>query len=125
MFSKATDFYIPGVVPGGMSGDAVTTRYWDCCKPSCSWQGNIDKSIKRPVASCKIDGRTPANIEAQSGCAEKDGTAYMCSNQSPWAVNSTFAYGFAGASMKGGSDVSLCCGCFLSTSKANLPVNLW
>lgn len=41
----------------------------------------------------------------------------MCNNQGPWAVNKTLAYGFAGASLKGGADYSLCCACLQLTFK--------
>ena len=27
-------------VSGGMSGSGFASRYWDCCKPSCSWTEN-------------------------------------------------------------------------------------
>ena len=27
-------------VNGGLSGSGFASRYWDCCKPSCSWSGN-------------------------------------------------------------------------------------
>lgn len=116
----ATELYTPEIVPGGVSGDAVTTRYWDCCKPSCSWKENIPKNLKRPINSCLKDGRTAANIELQTGCDQNGGTTYMCNNQQPWAVNSTFAYGFAGASFKGGADISYCCACFLLKFKGQL-----
>lgn len=36
----------------------------------------------------------------------------MCSDQSPWAVNSTFAYGFAAVSIPDGSESSWCCACY-------------
>lgn len=37
----------------------------------------------------------------------------MCSNQQPWVVNKTLAYGFAAVSFKGGADTDLCCSCLL------------
>ena len=27
-------------VSGGLSGSGFASRYWDCCKPSCSWTEN-------------------------------------------------------------------------------------
>nr|OQO31318.1 hypothetical protein B0A51_02092 [Rachicladosporium sp. CCFEE 5018] len=32
------------------SGSGTTTRYWDCCKASCSWPGKA--SVSSPVALC-------------------------------------------------------------------------
>lgn len=32
----------------GQSG--VTTRYWDCCKPSCGWSGKA--LVTNPVDTC-------------------------------------------------------------------------
>ncbi|KAK3674184.1 hypothetical protein LTR78_006031 [Recurvomyces mirabilis] len=50
------------------------------------------------------------------------GSAYMCSDQSPWAVSADLAYGFAAVSIPGGSESSWCCACyeltFTSTSIA-------
>lgn len=98
-------------ISGGFSGTGVTTRYWDCCKPSCAWSGKAD--VSSPVAACSADGVTIAGVNDQSGC--NGGDAYMCSNQQPFAINSTLAYGFAAASMIGGSESSMCCSCVLLT----------
>ncbi|KAF2257263.1 glycoside hydrolase family 45 protein [Trematosphaeria pertusa] len=75
-----------------ISGEAVTTRFWDCCKPSCGWNGKA--SFNRPVLSCTADDK-PTDIQAGTGCGD-GGTAFLCSDQQPWAVNDTFSYGFAG-----------------------------
>jgi hypothetical protein len=72
-------------------GEALTTRYWDCCKPSCAWKGKA--SVNNPVESCSADEK-PISIDAGTGC--KGGTAFTCSQQQPWAVNDTLSYGFAG-----------------------------
>ncbi|KAF1951079.1 barwin-like endoglucanase [Byssothecium circinans] len=95
-----------------ISGDAVTTRFWDCCKPSCSWKNK--GAVSKPVLSCGINDK-PIDIEAGTGCT--GGTAFQCSDQQPWAVNDTFAYGFAGAfitpDLTGGKiEESWCCGCY-------------
>lgn len=36
----------------------------------------------------------------------------MCADQSPWAVNSTLAYGFAAVNIAGGSESSWCSACY-------------
>jgi hypothetical protein len=71
--------------------DGVTTRYWDCCKASCGWQGKA--SVTNPVETCSNNGITSVDVNTQSGC--NGGTAYMCNNQLPWNVSSTLSYGYA------------------------------
>ncbi|CAG9862503.1 unnamed protein product [Phyllotreta striolata] len=98
-------------IVGGKSGTGKTTRYWDCCKPSCSWKENIRTPSKVPVASCAKDGVSILNPSEKSGC-EDNGKSYMCNNQQPFQVNATLGYGFAAASFTGGTDTSWCCACF-------------
>jgi hypothetical protein len=88
-------------VPNAASGSGKTTRYWDCCKPSCAWSGK--GPVSSPVASCAADGSTRTSVDEKSGC--DGGTSFMCSNQQPRAVNSSYAIGFAAGSAVG------CCGC--------------
>lgn len=94
------------------AGPAVTTRYWDCCKPSCAWDAKAD--VNRPVLSCGIDDKP---LDTKPGTACNGGTAYSCSNQQPWAVNDTLSYGFAGVFImpdltQGGIEGSWCCACY-------------
>ncbi|CAG9766808.1 unnamed protein product [Ceutorhynchus assimilis] len=100
-------------VPGGKSGSGITTRYWDCCKPSCAWRENLGQSGKTvPVRSCTKDGRSTCDIEQETGCyLNSTKASYMCSDQGPWAYNETISYGFVAASFKGGDDNSKCCSC--------------
>ena len=101
-----------------VSGSGTTTRYWDCCKGSCAWTGKAD--VSNPVTSCDAADQPLSSYDTASGC--NGGVAYMCSSQSPWAVNSTMAYGFAAVSIPGGTEASWCCACyeltFTSTSIA-------
>ncbi|KAG5878795.1 hypothetical protein JTB14_026059 [Gonioctena quinquepunctata] len=105
-------------VKGGLSGTGTTTRYWDCCKPSCAWVENIKTPSMTAVNTCSTDGNTVVNASVQSGCI--GGSSYMCSNQQPFVVNKTLAYGFAAASFTGGIDTNLCCGCFLLSFQGQL-----
>jgi hypothetical protein len=73
--------------------DGTTTRYWDCCKPSCGWSANAAQNGKSPTRSCSIDGTTTVSADTQSACT--GGTAYQCFAAAPWAVSDTLAYGFA------------------------------
>ncbi|KAL1509722.1 hypothetical protein ABEB36_004417 [Hypothenemus hampei] len=90
-----------------LSGSAQTSSYWDCCKPSCSWQENVESDT--PVTSCSADGVTSVIPSIGSAC--DFGSAYICNNLQPWAVNDTFAYGFVAASFSGDIDNNYCCVC--------------
>lgn len=108
-------------IPNGINGDAITTRYWDCCKPACCWKENVDAAVHVPVKSCQIDGKSRIDIEVPSACTDVGGDAYMCSNQQPWVVNKTLAYGFTSLSLKGGEDtLNKCCICLLLKFKGKL-----
>ena len=94
------------------SGEALTTRFWDCCKPSCAWKNKA--SFSQPVQACSADDK-PIDMDAGTGC--KGGGAYLCTDQQPWAVNDTLSYGFAGAFITpdlagGGIEGAWCCACY-------------
>ncbi|KAI4240206.1 MAG: hypothetical protein L6R40_005235 [Gallowayella cf. fulva] len=90
------------------SGSGHTTRYWDCCKPSCAWSRD---GLTAPVKTCDINDKPLANgVTAQSGC-QGGGTSFMCSDQSPWAVNDNLAYGFAAVTAANPT----CCTCYKLT----------
>jgi hypothetical protein len=85
-----------------------TTRYWDCCKGSCSWPGKA--AVSAPITTCDKNDNPLTDANTPSAC--DGGSAYMCSDQSPWAVSDTLAYGFAAANIAGGSEDSWCCSCY-------------
>ena len=90
------------------SGSGTTTRYWDCCKPSCAWAMS---SLTNPVTVCDASDKPLASgANTASGCA--GGSAYMCSSQSPWAVSDSLAYGFAAVSSANSAN---CCSCYKLT----------
>jgi hypothetical protein len=94
------------------SGEALTTRFWDCCKPSCAWTNKA--SFSQPVKSCSADDK-PIDFSAGTGC--NGGSAFLCSDQQPWAINDTLSYGFAGAFITpdltgGGIEGAWCCACY-------------
>ena len=88
------------------SGTGTTTRYWDCCKPSCAWNDLSTLGISSSVKSCDANDQPLSTNTDQSACA--GGTAYMCSDQSPWQVTDDLAYGFAAVS----SSNAACCQCY-------------
>ena len=78
----------PPPITNGSSG--FTTRYWDCCKPSCGWAANANN---KPVHTCGKDGTSTVDGNTQSACG--GGSAYMCYWGAPWSVSNTLSYGFA------------------------------
>jgi len=91
----------------GQTGTLKTTRYWDCCKPSCSWDGKA--SVTSPVKTCAKNGIDVLATSVQSGC--NGGSAYVCNNQQPFVVGTT-AYGFVAGNIGGLPESSLCCACY-------------
>ncbi|KAF2268136.1 hypothetical protein CC78DRAFT_589114 [Lojkania enalia] len=102
------DLFVVFVQSAEPSGIAWTTRFWDCCKPSCSWNGKADFS--QPVQTCNKEDNPLKDFNAGTGC--NGGDAFSCSNQQPWAVNDTFSYGFAGIYITGHVEDFWCCACY-------------
>ncbi|TGO81021.1 hypothetical protein BPOR_1419g00010 [Botrytis porri] len=95
------------------SGSGTTTRYWDCCKPSCAWPGKTTlQSGSGPVGTCNVKNSPLSDTTANAASGCNGGSAYMCSTQSPWAVNDNLAYGYAAVHIAGGSEASWCCACY-------------
>ena len=92
----------------GEAARGVTTRYWDCCKPSCSWSGKAQ--VSKPVNTCDRQDHYFPNDNVPSAC--NGGLAFTCSNQGPWAVNDDLAYGFAAAKLAGKNERDWCCACY-------------
>ncbi len=86
----------------------VTTRYWDCCKPSCSWPGKA--FVSQPVQTCSIANIPLKSSNIASGC--NGGGAFACSNQGPFNTSNGISYGFAAAILKGKKESDWCCRCY-------------
>ncbi|OBT86104.1 hypothetical protein VE02_05406 [Pseudogymnoascus sp. 03VT05] len=100
------------------SGPAITDRYWDCCKPSCGWKGKA--SFNTPVFSCDANNTHLTDFEAGTGC--NGGNEFLCADQSPWAVNDTFSYGFAGVSCPVYVEDAWCGACYhLDFTSGEIP----
>ena len=66
------------------------SRYWDGCKPSCSWSGN---SGGNPCKECNKQNQLMSTSD-QNRSACDGGTAYTCWDMAPWQVDANTAYGF-------------------------------
>ena len=80
--------FVTGLGPGPMLPDIDSSkkvmwasRYWDCCKPHCSTNGNIK--------SCGADGVS----QNGGGSACSGGSAYACYSQAPRYVGDNVSYG--------------------------------
>jgi hypothetical protein len=102
----------------GASGPGFTTRYWDCCKPSCAWPG---KAALAPGAAlvyvCDINNQPLLGGPAANSSCDLNGNsgpAYACSDLSPWVINDV-AYGYAVVKIIGGNEATWCCACYALT----------
>ncbi|MDR1813112.1 MAG: T9SS type A sorting domain-containing protein [Candidatus Fibromonas sp.] len=69
------------------------SRYWDGCKPSCSWTGKPTAAGMGQCKECnKQDQLMTTSDQNRSAC--DGGTAYTCWDMSPVAQSTTLAYGF-------------------------------
>ena len=79
----------PPLVALGEWQSGFTTRYFDCCKPSCSWPQNVPQGLA-PARFCnRLDAVQSADRgQVPSACATDHGliaeAGYTCHNQSPW-----------------------------------------
>lgn len=94
------------------------TRYWDACKPHCSWPEKVNPNANpyRIARNCNINGEEiPAFTKSEDGtwlkgtvsACDNGGFAYTCIDMIPVAVNDTLAYAFGAAP---GVDEKTTCG---------------
>jgi len=85
----------------------TTTRYFDCCKPSCAWPSNTNG--RGAVRTCDITGNYPVDPNANNVCGGGGGggAAYVCNNQEPFEGSDGNLYGFVA------TQIGSCCDCFL------------
>ncbi len=84
--------------------DAWASRYWDCCKPHCGWNGHGAS----PVPQCDINNGSLGGNDASNAC--DGGPAFMCHSFAPWAVSDQLAYGFVAYNNHG--DTNSCGRCY-------------
>ncbi|OUM62861.1 glycoside hydrolase family 45 protein, partial [Piromyces sp. E2] len=86
-----------------------TSRYWDCCLPSCSVSNNTH--VSKAVKVCKKDGTTFRSFTKNDiSCGSNNDNLFMCNNNQPWALTNNLSYGFASAFSNIQTDK--CCTCY-------------
>jgi hypothetical protein len=98
LFLLLAGFLVFGCNYQATAEEAVTTQYWDACKPSCSWRANAPPD--KQASACFIaGGRMDKNNNSKSAC-DKDapGPAFACMNQAPFKVGNR-SYGYAAINM--------------------------
>ncbi len=91
-------------ISGGRSGKGFASRYWDCCKPHCSWpehaHGNYSKQ-------CTNKG-TKESTDWGGGSVCSGGALMTCTSQIPIIVNDNLAYAFAAVPAADGGSCGKC-----------------
>ena len=96
-------------VSGGASGSGYATRYWDCCKPSCTWTENAGSGNE--ARQCSVSGSILTDKSAVDVC--QGGVAMTCTSQIPFTIDGCDNVGFAFAAVPGNSP--MCGRCLLLT----------
>lgn len=111
------------LLAAGTTQKGWNSRYWDSCKPHCSWMDNVDTSSQAAYAAagytvrnCNIhDVEIPTFTLSRglkqywwgmegvpSSCEVGAGGSFTCTDMAPIQVNDTLSYGFvAGPSNQG------------------------
>jgi hypothetical protein len=89
---------------GVQSGYA--TRYWDACKPSCSWTYK-SQALGARCKNCDRNGTSEIAASDGNRSSCDGGNAYTCYDQIPYKVNDNLSYAFA-ATPGGGNDCGKC-----------------
>ena len=90
----------------GLAGYGWATRYWDCCKPSCSWSDNAGWGNE--ARECDVSQNVLSDKYTKNIC--DGGTSTTCTSQIPFTIEGCDNLGFAFASVPGGSGI--CGRCF-------------
>jgi hypothetical protein len=80
-----------------------TSRYWDGCKPSCSWPEKSQSLVPWTICrNCDVNDReieayisNPYWDEGTKSSCDQGGIAYTCWDMAPIKVNDTLSYAFA------------------------------
>ena len=81
---------------GGASGSGWATRYWDCCKPSCSWSNVANGNYSK---QCTDKGKVPNTDWSEGSVCGGGGSQMTCTSQSPFTIDGCDEIGFAFAAV--------------------------
>ena len=95
-------------VSDGLSGQGFASRYWDCCKPSCSWTDNAGSGNE--ARECDVNQKVITDKSTKSIC-DDGGTSYTCLSQYPFTLNGCSNIGFAYAAVPA-AGAKVCGRCF-------------
>lgn len=101
----------PAIKTKGGGGSGWATRYWDCCKPSCSWNENAGGKLSR---QCTNKGRNQDTNYGNGSVCDGGGSAMTCISQIPFTVSGCNDMGFAFAAVPA-SNGGQCGKCFQLT----------
>ena len=88
-------------------GNGFASRYWDCCKPSCSWTENAGSGNE--ARQCDKNMNIINDKSSINKC--DGGPSTTCLSQIPFVINGCDNLGFAFAAAPGGSG-NICGKCF-------------
>ena len=77
-------------ISSDFAGNGFASRYWDCCKPSCSWPENANGNEAR---QCDKNMNIITDKYSKSMC--EGGIATTCLSQIPFIINGCDNIGFA------------------------------
>ena len=89
---------------GGKTGSGWATRYWDCCKPHCSWPEHANGNFSK---QCTNKGQNEST-DWGGGSVCSGGGLMTCTSQIPKIVNDSLAYAFAAVPAADGGSCGKC-----------------
>lgn len=111
--SRASAFWRGAMTTPNSSSVGALTHYWDCCRPSCSWdQGqNVSRIANRSMCDARTADRLGSgSAGAKSSCDVHGAGAVMCPDQAPFFDSETHTWmGFVASPNGAFTD---CCECY-------------
>ena len=101
---KISVLLLIAILSYSLEASGFASRYWDCCKPSCSWKENAGDNMAR---QCDESMNILEDPSAKSLC--EGGPATTCLSQIPIVVDDNLAYAFAACP---GNGPNVCGKCF-------------
>ena len=91
---------------GGASGSGWATRYWDCCKPHCSWPEHAGGNYSK---QCTNKGKSE-NTNWGDGSICSGGSQMTCTSQIPFTIDgcTDMAFAFAAVPAANGGSCGKC-----------------